>query len=277
MRMGEEERAQRGNAIAEELVALFRSGRQVEPFSSRYPGFDLNEAYAVAASVRDLRAARGERAIGRKIGFTNAAVQIRYGVSAPIWNLMFDSTVQDFSAVAARLEVSGLPEPRLEPEIALHIASAPRAEMSDEELIGCIDWVAHGFEIVQSVFPGWRFTAADAVAAYGLHGAYVLGEQHPIADRPQEWAEALSSFAIELSGDDGAVLEGHATNVLGGPLNALRHLLQELQSSTPGYLLQPGEIVTTGTLTDAPRISGGQTWSTRLDGIPIEGLRLRLA
>jgi hypothetical protein len=32
-----------------------------------------------------------------------------------------------------------------------HLASAPHAGMSEDELIACIDWVAHGFEIVHSV------------------------------------------------------------------------------------------------------------------------------
>ena len=260
--------------IADEAFAIFGAGRQVASYASRYPGFDLSEAYEVAERLRDLRAARGETAIGRKIGFTNRAVQIAYGVHGPIWNYMFDSTVRDLAAIGGRFDLSGLTEPLLEPEIVFHIATPPRPDMTAEELLGCIDWVAHGFEIVQSIFPNWKFTAADAVAGYGLHGAYLLGARHPIDDA-RLWTNALSGFALELNGEGGVKRRGLATNVLGGPLEALGFLVRELGASPLGKPLRPGELVTTGALTDAMPVAAGQTWSTSLSGIPIEGLRVR--
>jgi 2-oxo-3-hexenedioate decarboxylase len=271
-----DERGQRVEAIAEEALGLFGAGRQAAPFASRYPGFDVSEAYAVASRVRDMRAARGDRAIGRKIGFTNPTVQGIYGVSGPIWNFMFDSTVRDLASAAGQFAVAGLPEPKIEPEIALHLASAPRADMDDDALFGCVDRVAHGFEIVQSIFPGWRFSAADAVAGYGLHGAYFLGPWHEVSGDRRAWARALPDFAIELRSDSGVILEGRGANVLGGPLAALRHLVRELDASGATDSLAAGEIVTTGTLTDAPAVAAGQTWTTSLRGIPLAGLRLEL-
>ena len=170
--------------IADEAFAIFGAGRQVASYASRYPGFDLSQAYQVAERVCDLRGARGETAIGRKIGFTNRAVQITYGVHGPIWNYMFDSTVRDLAAIGGRFDLSGLTEPLLEPEIVFHIAAPPRPDMAAGELLGCVDWIAHGFEIVQSIFPNWKFTAADSVAGYGLHGAYLLGPKHSVDDTP---------------------------------------------------------------------------------------------
>ena len=72
------------------------------------------------------------------------------------------------------------------------------------------------------------------------------------------------------------MLHGHATHVLGGPLEALRHLVRELKLSGAGDPLRPGEIVTTGTLTDAPAIAPGETWTTTLEGVALDGLRLEL-
>src|SRR5271165_3137025 len=86
-------RAQEIDQIAKEALGVLGTGQQIATFSSRYPGFDLAEAYEVAARVREMRAARGENAIGRKIGFTNRAAWGGYGISGPIWNYMFDSTV----------------------------------------------------------------------------------------------------------------------------------------------------------------------------------------
>ena len=268
----ETERGARIEAIAAEAFAVLGTGRQVEPFVARYPGFGLADAYAVAARVHDLRAARGERAVGRKIGFTNPDVQRAYGVSAPIWNYMFDKTVHDVAA-AGELTLEGLPEPLIEPEIALHLAAPPQAGMSDEQILACVDWVAHGVEIVQSIFPGWKVTAADSVAAYGLHGAYIIGERRMIDDRAA-WAQALSGFTLELDGP-GVKRQGRGTNVLGGPIKALRHLVEVLASSPVSAPLQAGEIVTTGTLTDAMPVKAGEVWSTKLEGVALPELKVR--
>ena len=273
--MADLSRAQRIDRIAKEAFAVLGTSRQIETFSSRYPGFDLADAYDVAALVRDMRSARGEKAIGRKIGFTNRGVWAGHGISGPIWNFMFDSTVSELSASGGAFTLGSLPEPRIEPEIAIHLAAAPRANMSEKEIVGCIDWVAHGFEIVYSIFPEWSFKAADAVAAYGVHTALLLGERHVISASPEQWENALSNFTIELVSDDGVKRDGSAGNVLGGPLKALVFLVQELARYPNSAPLSPGEVVTTGTLTEAMVAIPGQIWSTQLSGIDMQGLSLR--
>ena len=271
------EREERVEAIAKEAFAVLGTGEQVPPFTARYPGFDLDESYDVVNRVRDRRAARGEARIGRKIGFTNREVQIAYHVHGPIWNYMFDSTVREAAKLAAPFALSGLPEPLLEPEIALHLAVPPLPGMSEDELFGCVDWVAHGCEIVQSIFPGWKVKAADCVAGYGLHGAYFLGPKRTIGADRRAWAEALSSFTLELSHEGEVVRRGRATNVLGGPVKALKFLVDAIAASPQSEPLRAGEIVTTGTLTDAMPIGPRQRWSTKLAGIALPGLELRFA
>ena len=81
----------------------------------------------------------------------------------------------------------GLAEPRIEPEIVFRLAAAPTPGMDERALLGCVDAVAHGFEVVQSIFPGWGFTAPDAVAAFGVHGALLLGPWHPVAAHEEAW------------------------------------------------------------------------------------------
>jgi 2-keto-4-pentenoate hydratase len=131
------------------------------------------------------------------------------------------------------------------------------------------------FEVVHSIFPNWTFTAADAVAAYGVHGALLIGDRHPISGHRSRWAKALSNFSVELLQGDGVRVRGHARDVLGGPVQALRFLIQELARYSARDPLAPGEIVTTGTLTEAMPAIPGDTWNTVLSGIEIEGLRLQ--
>jgi 2-oxo-3-hexenedioate decarboxylase len=133
--------------ISEEVVSLIGTARQTPPFSTRYPGFDFGVAYSVVARVRDLRMDRGEMNVGRKIGFTNRSIWGSHGISAPIWNYIFDRTLSYADRGQATIEVGVLPEPRIEPELVLHLASAPLPGMTPDELVRCVDWVAPGFEL----------------------------------------------------------------------------------------------------------------------------------
>ena len=216
--------------------------------------------------------------VGRKIGFTNTTIWAEYGVGAPIWGYVYDTTLQDLDRVGA-FDPSALVEPRIEPEIAFGLARAPRPGMDERALLDCVGWVAHGFEIVQSLFPGWRFGAADTVAAFGLHGALLLGPRVAVAaPESDRWAERLGTFGITLLRDGAVADVGRAANVLGGgPLAALRHLVEGLAADQAGPPLAAGEIVTTGTLTKALPIAPRETWSTHLDGLDLPGVTLRLA
>lgn len=264
------------NAIAEEALALLGTGRQTAPFSSSTEGFTLAEAYRVTPELRRLREERGERPVGRKIGFTNRTIWPEYQVFAPIWGYMYDRSVFDLQDMADGFSLAGIPEPRIEPEIAFHFMAAPKPGMTEAELLDCIDWVAHGFEIVQSIFPEWKFTAADTVAAYGLHGAYFIGPRHSVRDEPGIWLRTLADFDTELFHSGAFAARGHATDVLDGPLSALKHLNDLLALDAGNPPLAAGEIVTTGTLTKALPTQPSDRWSTAVRGLDLQGIALTM-
>lgn len=263
------------DAISDEIFGLIGSGRQVQPFSRRFAGFDMATAYEVARQVCDRRVARGEAIVGRKIGFTNREVQRAFGISAPICNFMFDTTLSELSGTDGTFSVGHLSEPLIEPEIALHLARTPTPGMSDAELVRCVDWIAHGFEIVFSIFPGWKFDVPDSVAAFGLHGGYRIGPKQSIANDPDGWERMLRSFEIGIESSTGVVRHGRGSNVLGGPIQALRFLVEEMERFQSCMPVQAGEIVTTGTLTDAMPAKAGEEWRTQISGMELPGLRLQ--
>jgi 2-oxo-3-hexenedioate decarboxylase len=258
--------------VAARIRAAQAGVRQIEPFSSRYPAFDLESAYAVAQTVHADRVAEGAVPVGRKIGFTNAAMWELYGVREPIWGHVYDHTVRHLDQNAGTCGLGAFTEPRIEPEIAFHFHSPPPAGADARALLACIDWFAHAFEIVQSHFPGWRFRAADAVADGSLHGILLLGEAVPVERLGAEPEAALEAFSVELW-CNGEVIEcGRGANVLGSPLRALAHLVAVLSSQPESLPLQAGEIVTTGTITTARSVQPGERWHTSLDGIASPGL-----
>jgi 2-oxo-3-hexenedioate decarboxylase len=261
--------------IAGEAFATLGTGRQISPFSERFSGFDLQSAYQVTALVERLRESRGKFPVGRKIGFTNRTIWAEYSVYAPIWGYVYNHTVHNLAEMGETFSLSGLAEPRIEPEIVFGLAAAPAPGMDETALLACIDWVAHGFELVQSIFPGWKFSAPDTVAAYGLHGALLIGPRHPVASQSDTWDQSLPNFEIDLKRDGTVMDHGHAANVLGGPVSALRHLVELLSVDQINPPLSAGEIVTTGTLTRALPVAPGETWMTVLTGIPLGGIRVR--
>lgn len=262
-------------AIAGEAFAVLHTGRQIAAFSQRYPDFTMADAYGVTDLVRRKREAGGERPIGRKIGFTNRTIWAEYDVYAPMWGFVYDSTVRNLGDLTSGFPLGRVAEPRVEPEVIFRFASAPSPDMDERALLGCIEWVSHGFEIVQSIFPGWKFSAADTVAAYGLHGALFIGPTHPVAGREDEWLATLSRFEIDLYQDGAHIDHGRAANVMDGPVSALRHLVGLLASDPLNPPLAAGEIVTTGTLTRAMPVAAGQKWSTKLTGIELEPVELQ--
>jgi 2-oxo-3-hexenedioate decarboxylase len=254
------------------LVALDRADCIPLP-SAQADGLALGKAYAVAQRLAQLRTERGERPIGWKIGFTNRSIWDRYGVHAPIWGPVWDSTVALLDATNARVSLGGFSQPRLEPEIVFGFARAPAAGMSLDELRGCLDWVAHGFEIVHTHFADWRFTLPDTVADFALHGCMRVGPRVEVRNWPTLAAD-LSALQVELSCDGVVKDRGVGKVVLDGPLHALKQWIDAMAITTPAWRVAAGEFVTTGTITDAWPLAPGQHWQTRLSDARLAGLSL---
>ena len=263
-------------AIAAEAFAVLDTGHQISPVSARLSAFDLDDAYRVTAAIRQMREMRGEMPVGRKIGFTNRTIWAEYNVYGPVWGYVYNRTVHNLAEIGDTFSLVGLAEPRIEPEIVFKLALAPAPGMNEKALLACIDWVAHGFEIVQSIFPGWKFSAPDTVVAFGLHGALVIGPRHSIAAHAEDWSRTLSTFEIDLKCDGTVADHGLAKNLLGGPVSALRHLVDILANDEVNPPIAAGEVVTTGTLTRALPASAGETWTTELTGVGLEGICVHL-
>ncbi len=170
-------------AVAMEVLAAYAARKSLTPFSSRPGGLTLDQSTRVLPMLRAAFEARGEKILGRKIGFTNRSIWAQYGVDAPIWGYVTSATTHDLAAMPA-LPAREFCEPRIEPEIMFCLKMSPSPAMDEDALIACIDWLALGYEVVQSPFPDWKFKPADTVAANALHGALLIGERHAFAPTP---------------------------------------------------------------------------------------------
>ena len=148
--------------------------------------FDLDSGYQVGHVLHERLLKRGYQSIGRKIGFTNRTMWEQFKVSQPVWAHMYAQTVHFAQEGYLRLPLDGMVAPRLEPEVVLKLRHAvPSGDPSVEELARCLEWVAIGFEIVDSHYPDWRFTA--------------VGGRSPISAFTRlSWSEVLGTWSRKI-------------------------------------------------------------------------------
>ncbi len=236
-------------------------------FQASLPG-TVEDAYQVALGMRRLRLAQGDTARGFKIGFTNRNIWPLYGVFGPIWGSVYASTLS-FCEGESTLDLARRCQPRLEPEVVFGMKASPPAAASLDELFDCIDWVAPGFEIVQSHAPGWKFSAAMTVADGGLHSHLIVGPRTAsgtIAGSASAFNAIFSASTVVLHKNALVVDQGAGSNVLDGPLLALHRFMNELGQCAGAPGLLPGDVVTTGTWTDAWPVLPDETWRAQFSG-----------
>lgn len=264
-------------AVAKELLDALDRGGTIESIAERHPGFDWDDGYDVAAEILAVRQARGERPVGRKIGFTNRNIWPEYGATSPIWAHVYDRTLVIAERGRTTVSLRGAARPRLEPEIAFKLnAPLPAGVTEPAQVLQTVEWLAPSFEIVDCHFENWKFKPADAAADYSFHWKLIVGTPHPIGrDEIVEMEDRIRSCQITLRQGDMVMDRGVGANALGHPATALA-FLADIVSRQPRFApLAAGEIITTGTLTAALPIKPGESWTSEYAGIPVSGLQLR--
>ena len=259
--------------LARELIDLHDHPRQVPPFSTRYPGLTPESGYAAARGLHAHRLAQGWKLAGRKNGFTNRGIWERYGVNAPMWGAVYDRTLIFSENNQATVPLAGLMQPRIEPEICFKLKAVPPVTRKPQALLECVEWIAHSIEIVQCPHPDWKMALPDCIANNGLHACLVVGTPVEVG-RIAGLAAALPFLKINLFKNQEKIDQGVGANVLDSPLLSLAFLVEILAQQPLSPPLAAGEIVSTGTLTDAHPVRSGETWSTDLHGFATRGLEI---
>ena len=266
---------ERIQAIARELLDAHDRAKLIASIAAREPDFDLDAGYQVAAELMRARRARGARPVGRKTGFTNRSIWARYGVGAPMWAHVYDDTVSYARDAKAVVSLAGTVSPRMEPEILFKLRAPIPVDCKDaEQLLAAVEWYAHSVEIVHSHFD-WKFKLADAAADWACHARLVVGEAHALraGDIPA-LARRLTEVRAALYKGGVKQIEGVATDVLGSPAHALGFLADVVAKQPFMEPIAAGEIISTGTITDALPVRPGETWSTEITGLPVQNLTI---
>jgi 2-oxo-3-hexenedioate decarboxylase len=105
-----------------------------------------------------------------------------------------------------------------------------------------------------------------------LHAGLVVGQKRPVADI-ETTTHQLADFKLALFRNNVLVEEGAGKNCLRSPALCLEELTRA--AAVRGDSLQAGEIISTGSLTNAQPIAAGEEWRAELNGLPLASLRVQ--
>jgi 2-oxo-3-hexenedioate decarboxylase len=266
-------------ALAQQLMDAYSRRQQVDAPSTRDEGFDLHAAYEVEAELARMRRAAGHRTVGRKVGFANKAMWRVLKLETLVWANIYDDTVHDAKSGEATLSIARMLAPKIEPEIVFKLKRPIAAgEAEPAAVLDAVEWLALGFEIIDCVFPDWKFQPADFVAACGLHAALVVGEPRVVEPAAiPTLVDELPRFKLKLSKNGELVEEGSGKNSLRSPALCLAELAAGIAKQPGAEPLGAGELVSSGTLTASHPIAAGEIWRAQVEGMDVPALTLRLS
>lgn len=264
--------------LAQEIAAAYANRHVVAiPPSAREPVLDLPTAYAVEAELVRFRKASGHNPVGLKVGFANKAVWRALKLDTLVWAHVYDDTVRYAENNEATLSLAPFHAPKIEPEIVFKMRRPlGQGVTAAAEVLDAVEWIALGFEIIDCVFPDWKFQPVDFVASYGLHAGLVVGT--PMAVTPDNipaLAEQLAAFTVKLQKNGEVVAEGAGKNSLRNPALCVGELASALTRQPGATPLAAGDLISSGTLTESQLIAPGETWTAIVDGIALLPLTVR--
>lgn len=240
--------------INELALALSEAERQrttIDTLSSRYPGLDEADAYAIAKARLRLR---HRRTVGYKLGYTSAAMRQQMNIEHPNYGVLTDDMFIDGDAVA----FDSLIHPLVEPEIAIWLGrNLPGGGHGRESVLRAEPVFMAAIEVCDTRYHEYRFKAIDNIADNSSGARYVLGKPALVTAGCD-----LGTLTAELWIDDRLVDQGVGANALDDPLLAVAWLAHRLHAE--GAMLKAGEVVLTGGLTRGYLVQRGQTVTSRL-------------
>jgi 2-keto-4-pentenoate hydratase len=238
------------DVFAEEMVGIFRDHRLQRTIAADIQTLSMDDAYKVQEGFLATRLARGERTVGYKVGCTSPAIRAQFGLSEPICGRLLAPRVYRDGEI---LNIADFVDCALEPELVLHVGlDLDGSNLETAHLRKAIFAISPGIEVHNYRFWYGRPTLQELIASNGIHAALVVGSPHelpPDLDLAQE-RTTLSVNQVEKATGVGA-------EIMGGPMNSLRWLLNHLRRRGRG--LRAGDLVIPGSATKLVPVVAGDT------------------
>ncbi len=234
----ERELSARVNEAVETLYSASVSGIGLDKDTAERMSFELETGYLVQELVTSRKIThKKEHVRGYKISLTSAETQGWFGADEPAYGTLTDSNMSD-----GVITLSDMSEPLIETELMFFIEEDIHHPVADEDLPGMIS-AAAGLEIPDSRFLDWfpKLSLGTIAADNAVAGRIVTGKE-----RKKLSYEELGNIDLKLFLNDKEIAEGHSSEVLGNPLEAVKWLVRKLHEK--GKFLSKGMIISSGTL-----------------------------
>ena len=246
------------DGLAAELDAAERSGVPLSPFSERFPGMTISDAYAVQRAWVARKLGAGRRIVGHKIGLTSRAMQLASQITEPDYGALLDDMLFEANG---DIPLSRFVAPTVEVELAFLLkADLQGPGVTVFDVLRATEYVTPAAEIIDariervSRATGRARRVMDTISDNAANAGVIVGGR---AVRPDEtdlrWAAALCIR-------NGVIEEtGVAAGVLGHPAAGIAWLANRLAPHGEG--LQAGELVLAGSFTRPVDIASGDVFT----------------
>lgn len=218
------------------------------------------DAYAVQRAWAELRAAAGERTVGRKIGLTSPGMRTQMQVDEPDYGDLWASRHVPAPGGVATVATAPFLQPRVEGELAFLLGrDLGRSGVDEHEVRAATAALAPALEIVDSRIADWRIALVDTIADNASYGGFSHGAWVP------ELLDAdLAALPMQVSRNGEVVVDETGAAVMGSPLTAVAWLANKLGGLGVG--LRAGDIVLSGSFGRAVDVVAGDEFAIAVPG-----------
>jgi 2-keto-4-pentenoate hydratase len=204
-------------------------------------GLSIADSYRVQNIVCQKRLDAGEEVIGYKVGCTSIAIRDQFGIKEPISGRLFSPHIYGEGIQINRQHYANC---AIEPEIVLTVGSDLFGQdLPDEILINAIECVSAGIELHNYTFWHDPPCLQELICSGGIHAGLIVGKKKV---SPRDLSFKNDIFSVHQ--DDKLIASAPALEIMGGPLNSLRWLVNSLSSF--GEILKKGSLVIPGSPTE---------------------------
>jgi 2-keto-4-pentenoate hydratase len=243
-----EEPAPAPDALADRIVEAFQSQT---PLDDAMPALSMEEARAVRARLQNRLVEIRGPIVGYKAALTNPAIQQRLGIREPVWGTLHRDMLRPAGTrLPARCGVNAF----MEGDVLVRVGhSSINNAITDEDVLAGLDAIVPFVEIPDPLFTNLNLrSAAHIVAVNGSARLGIVGEPVPTTRR------GLQELHVDLYDENGQLIGGGgAQSLMGNPFEAVRWLRDALRWE--GIVLQPGDLLSLGTMTRFLPIVPGRT------------------
>ncbi|MDN3689337.1 2-keto-4-pentenoate hydratase [Cyclobacterium jeungdonense] len=226
--------------------------------SSLVRQLSIDQAYHVQDLVTKKRIASGEKALGFKVGCTSAAIRKQFGLTEPIHGKLFCPHITENQAI---FDFSNYMNCAIEPEMVLKIGKDLQGiNLTNIELIEAIAYVSPGIEIHEFNFWIMPPTIQELICSGGIHTGLIIGSQKTA---PHDLSFNEEEFRVYKNKE--LVVSDPAREIMGGPLNSLKWLVNSLTER--GMHLEKGSFVIPGSPVELINIEQNSEVTIEIDKV----------